>query len=260
MRLMRNPLRCVVLCGLALSVATPAALTHAAEPKREVIGRSLSGKPIHCEVFGDGSDVLLILATIHGNEAAGTPLVAEFSKWLAAHPEELEGRRVAIIPVANPDGMAKNQRFNDNEVDLNRNFPAGNFGDADVKPHGDTPLSEPESRAIMRALCQYFPNRVVSIHQPLDCVDYDGPAEGLATAMADACPLKVKKLGGLPGSLGSFVGMTLKRPIITLELPKDAPHDGPAVWQQYGPALIAALRYDGGAETPSRDGVESSKQ
>ena len=95
----------------------------------------------------------------------------------------------------------------------------------------------------MRAVCQYFPDRIVSIHQPLSCVDYDGPSETLAKQMAQACPLKLEKLGGLPGSFGSFVGVTLKRPIVTLELPKDAPHDGPQLWKTYGPALIAAVRY-----------------
>ncbi|MCA9234174.1 MAG: DUF2817 domain-containing protein [Planctomycetales bacterium] len=237
----------------AVLLAAPAI---AADPqdagRREVIGRSLSGRPIHCDVFGEGPDVLLVLATIHGNESAGTPLVAEFARWLRENPQELAGRKVAIIPVGNPDGMAANRRFNDNDVDLNRNFPAGNWGDVDVKPHGDTPLSEPESRAIMRAVCQHFPNRMVSIHQPLECVDYDGPSEGLARAMAAKCPLAVKKLGGLPGSLGSFVGETLGRPIVTLELPKDAPHDGEQLWQDYGPALIAALQYESPADEPSK--------
>ncbi|MBX3434873.1 MAG: DUF2817 domain-containing protein [Pirellulales bacterium] len=227
--------------------------------RSETIGRSLGGEPIRCDLYGDGDDVLLVIATIHGNESAGTPLVAEFAKWLRAHPQELVGRTVAIMPVANPDGMAKNARFNDNGVDLNRNFPAGNWGAADVKPHGDTPLSEPESRAVMRVLCQFFPDRVVSIHQPLDCVDYDGPAEGLAQAMAAACPLKLEKLGGLPGSLGSFVGETLRRPIVTLELPKDAPHDGPALWKTYGEALVAALRYEAPADEAGRDAASPAQ-
>jgi hypothetical protein len=49
---------------------------------------------------------------------------------------------------------------------------------------------------------------------------------------------------GHPGSLGSFVGTTLNRPIITWELPKDAPMDGDSLWKTYGEALIAALRLD----------------
>lgn len=219
--------------------------THAADFKVEkhVVGQTIGGLPIECDVYGDGPDVFWLIATIHGNEAAGTPLAAKFVEWLKANPKEVEGRRIVVMPVANPDGFADNVRFNRNGVDLNRNFPAGNWGEADVKPHGETPLSEPESRVLMRVLCQYFPNRVVSIHQPLDCVDWDGPADKMAEAMAAKCKLPLKKLGSRPGSLGSFVGVTLGRPIITLELPKDAGMDPDTLWKEYGEALIAALRY-----------------
>jgi murein peptide amidase A len=211
----------------------------------QLVGRSLEGRPIYCQVFGEGEDVLWILATIHGNEAAGTPLVAKFAEWLGKHPEELDGRQVIIVPVANPDGFAANIRHNKNDVDLNRNFPAGNF-DAEVKIYGSTPLSEPESRALMRVLMQYFPDRVVSIHQPLNCMDWDGDAsEPLAQAMAARCKLPAKRVGSRPGSLGSFVGLTLGRPIITMELPEDAGMDGEKLWQEYGESLIAALRYKG---------------
>ncbi len=222
-----------------------------APPKQEglrVVGQSVGGLPIHCQEFGLGDDVLMVIATIHGNEAAGTPLVAQFAAWLRVHPEELRGRKVVIIPIANPDGMTAGKRLNQRDVDLNRNFPAGNWGAQDTKPPGEMPLSEPESRVLMKLVCHYFPDRVVSIHQPLACIDYDGPAQGLAEAMGAACPLPVNKLGSRPGSLGSFVGVTLQRPIITLELPKDAGMDGEKRWETYGPALLAALRYSPAAK------------
>jgi protein MpaA len=65
----------------------------------------------------------------------------------------------------------------------------------------------------------------------------------MAEAMAAKCQLPVKKLGSRPGSLGSFFGVTLGKPIITLELPADAGMDGDKLWTEYGEALIAALRY-----------------
>jgi protein MpaA len=232
-----------VLAVWPLAVAADNSPAGAAE--KFVAGNSVEGRPIHCEVFGSGPDVLMVIATIHGNEAAGTPLVAAFGEWLTAHPAELAGRQVVIVPVANPDGMAASERFNSRGVDLNRNFPAGNWQAAEVKLHGESPLSEPESRTLMQLVCRYFPNRIISIHQPLSCVDYDGPAQQLAESMAAACPLPVKKLGGQPGSLGSFVGETLGKPIITLELPEDAGMDRQELWRVYGDALIAALRFTG---------------
>jgi protein MpaA len=231
------------LAVIAIAAFAWAEPNHLPEEALDRVGQSVDGRPIECQVYGDGDDVIWIIATIHGNEAAGTPLVAKFVEWLKANPKELEGRRVVITPVANPDGFAEHVRFNKHGVDLNRNFPAGNWNTAGEKAPGETPLSEPESRSLMRVLCQYFPNRIVSIHQPLNCLDYDGPAEELAKAMGAKCKLPVKKLGSRPGSLGSFVGVTLGKPIITMELPKDAGMDGDKLWKEYGEALIAALRF-----------------
>lgn len=215
-----------------------------------IAGKSYEGRQIGYLVAGEGPDVMMVIATIHGNEAAGTPLVKKFWDWLLKHPEQLAGRQVIIIPVANPDGFAADKRFNTRGVDLNRNFPAGNWQEKGVNLHGTAPLSEPESRVLMQMVCRYFPDRVISIHQPVDCIDYDGPGQELAEAMAAECELPVKKLGGRPGSFGSFVGETLGKPIITLELPKDAGMEGNQLWEQYGQALIAALHYkhDDGSE------------
>ncbi len=234
-----------IVCLLAAIICTELWAQTAKQESvhRSTIGYSVLGKPIDCEVHGDGPDVLMVMATIHGNEAAGTPLLAAFSDWLKTHPEELAGHKVVLIPVANPDGMASNERFNSRGVDLNRNFPAGNWDESKVNLHGHAPLSEPESRALMQAIAHHFPDRIVSIHQPLACVDYDGPAHELAVAMAGDGPLPVKKLGGLPGSLGSFVGESMRKPIITWELPKDAGSDPQQLWNIYGKSLIAALKF-----------------
>ena len=226
--------------ALALIFATTA--IHAEEL---VLGQSVEGRPIVARPHGseDAAETLLVLASIHGSEPAGTPLVERFEAWLADHPEELTDRRVVIIPIANPDGYQRRERYNTNGVDLNRNFPAGNRTEETI--HGDAPLSEPESRALMRALTTYNPSRVVSLHQPIECVDYDGPGKELAEAMSAAIDgrLPVKKLGGRPGSLGSYVGVTLGRPIITLELPKGVEELGAEkLWEDYGAALVAFIR------------------
>ncbi|QDT67946.1 murein peptide amidase A [Planctomycetes bacterium MalM25] len=231
---------------LALSVCLLlTAALNGATPEEVALGESVEGRPIVARVWGESERCLLILASIHGSEPAGTPLVERLEAWFVEHPRELAERRVAIVPIANPDGYAKRERFNANGVDLNRNFPTGNR--TERKIHGESALSEPESRALMRALQVFDPVRVVSLHQPIACVDYDGPGEALAEAMSAAIErrLPVKKLGGRPGSLGSYVGVTLGRPIITLELPKHA-EDRPAeeLWRDYGPALIAFLRAD----------------
>lgn len=219
-------------------------VTSRSKPAHRLVtlGTSVEGRPIACEVIGNGPDTVLIMATIHGNEYAGTPLVARLSEHLRRHPHLVSSRRVVILPIANPDGYHHRVRYNVNGVDLNRNFPAQNF--AATSQHGSSPLSEPESQAIFDLLGQYNPSRVVSIHQPIRCIDYDGPGAELARAMGHWTDLPVKRLGSRPGSLGSYVGNTLGVPIITLELPRGAEkHSADTLWSQYGQSLLAAIRF-----------------
>jgi protein MpaA len=210
--------------------------------RRYVFGKSVENRPLEYMVLGEGSDVIFILATIHGNEPVGTALVQQLAGYLRQHPLVLWDRTVVLVPVANPDGMAHNRRFNANGVDLNRNFQTANR--LDSRRFGYRALSEPESRFIHSLIHQYKPDRVVSIHQPLTCIDYDGPAKALAECMAGYCNLPVRKLGAKPGSLGSYAGETLGIPIVTFELPDDTGREGPqSVWQKYGSALVASVLY-----------------
>ncbi len=205
-------------------------------------GQSVRRRPIIYQEFGFGTDVTFILATIHGNEGAGTPLVKNLADYLKRHRDLLEGRKVIILPLANPDGHAARSRHNTRGIDLNRNFPAGNR--VDNATHGPQGLSEPESVLIAGIIRRHKPDRIVALHQPLACVDYDGPAQGLAQRMADACHLPVKKLGARPGSLGSYAGETLGIPIITFEMERgDSQLNAGQLWQRYGKALLAAITY-----------------
>lgn len=206
-----------------------------------VAGHSVEGRPIHFSVHGDGPRVVLFMASIHGSEGAGTPLLEEMARHLQKNPDTLRGATAILLPVANPDGLARGDRLNIHGVDLNRNFPADNR--RDTKRSGLAPLSEPESRALHALILARQPDVIVSIHQPLHCVDWDGPPEtlDLAILLANGCGLPVKKLGARPGSLGAWFGEVLGRPILTLELPRHPPDGGIALWQQYGQGLLAVL-------------------
>ena len=207
-----------------------------------IVGTSVQRLPILSFVLGRGPDVTLIMATIHGNEPAGTPLVRRLGKYLQQQSHLMEGRRVVFLAVSNPDGMAHRSRFNANGVDLNRNFPAANRDNN--RQSGAAPLSEPEARLIKQLIDQYSPDRIISIHQPLACSAYDGPGTTLAVRMAQYCNLPVKKLGARPGSLGSYAGVDLGIPIITFEMRQnDSGLDSSTLWRRYGKALISAIIY-----------------
>jgi protein MpaA len=212
----------------------------------DIIGRSVQGRDIECLIVGEGPVVVMMLATIHGDEPAGTPLLERLARQAAFDPSWMHDRTLVLIPVANPDGYEVQRRGNANGVDLNRNFPAMSF--TSRGRHGEAPLSEPESLALHAALDRFKPRRIVSIHQPLNCIDYDGDGQELAESMANATDetyrLRINKLGAYPGSLGSFAGEDLGIPIITIEF-SGAAHRVPAdtLWQRYGEMLIAAVAF-----------------
>jgi protein MpaA len=249
---------CALLTILALAgcyqpVRFPVVVDAPTEPtivpavaRYEIVGKSVQGRPMMSLALGRGPDVTFILATIHGHEPAGTPLVRRLSTHLRQNPGILNGRKVVLLRLANPDGLVHNSRFNAHGVDLNRNFDAANR--QNTQEFGRKALSEPESRAIERMILQHQPDRIVSVHQRdpgnPGCIDYDGPAADLANHMADHCDLPVTRLGSMPGSLGSYAGLELGIPIITFEMNRaDSRLDSETLWQKYGKALLAAIVY-----------------
>ncbi len=210
--------------------------------ERDIVGHSVEGRPIDCIVIGTGSVVLLIVASIHGNETGGTPLVRQLVQEFGARPRLLQDRKVVIIPVANPDGMARQSRYNARGVDLNRNFAASNWFSGPRT--GAVPFSEPETRAIARVIQAFQPEWILSIHEPLECIDYDGPAEAEARRLSDISGLPLRRLGGRPGSLGSYAGVDQGIPTVTLELPLQASQmSAHQLWSAYGRIMTAAVLF-----------------
>jgi len=238
-------------CAAAPDSTAPSALAAANAPpsllaSSTVIGRSVQGREIEAITIGEGAMTVMLIATIHGDESAGTPLLLALAREAAFNPPWMADRRLVIVPLANPDGFAMTRRSNARGIDLNRNFPADSF--TSRRRHGSEPLSEPESLALHAAIQEFQPQRIISMHQPLGCIDFDGDGAEVARAMSEAMPdshrLPVRKLGAYAGSLGSFAGVDLGIPIITVELPGVAHRlDEAELWQRYGAMLLAAIEY-----------------
>lgn len=182
---------------------------------------------------GEASPEILVLASIHGDEAETTIVLSEA---LRAIPRG--GLKHAVILCASPDGIVRGTRGNAAGVDLNRNFPASNWSpepvhhktgrdeprDIALSP-GDEPASEPETRALLALLEELEPRAVVSLHSALACVD-DPEFSELGKALADRSGLPlVENVGyATPGSFGSWAadqGLT----IVTYELEAASPYD-----------------------------------
>lgn len=217
------------------------------EPKQEasfetvLLGKSVEGREIGCTVISKGFDTTLVIASIHGSERAGTPILESLKEHIQSNPDVLtQGKRVVIVPKINPDGFAKKTRHNANGIDLNRNFPADNR--VNNKTNGYNPLCEPESRIIRDMIQRYQPSKILVFHEALNCIDYDGPGGYLARQLAERCPLPFKKLGACAGSLGAYAGETLMTPTITVELTKQAKSmSKEQLWNRYKEMLIYAI-------------------
>lgn len=204
------------------------------------------GRPLGWRVFGAeraDAPTVLLLGAIHGDEPMSHRLLERFADELERHPEWAPGRRVVVASPLNPDGLARGTRANARGVDLNRNFPASS-GAGSWRPggaRGAEPLCEPESRLVAHLLETFRPLAVVAVHAPFRCVNWDGPAEGLARAMAAENGYELRPSIGYPtpGSLGAWLGEDRQVPIVTLELPRGRSNDG--FLEQNRGALRAAL-------------------
>jgi protein MpaA len=207
-----------------------------------VMGYSAKNRPIEGIVFGKEEPTALVLGGIHGDEKAGSALCLELIRVLHRNPALFQARRIIVIPIANPDGYVQNTRNNANDIDLNRNFHLKDplLGD----PFDFYFPPEPAASAIIDVIRDFPPCMILSIHQPLNCVDYDGPGETIVRSLSHQWPIPVRKLGARPGSLGSYAGETLGIPTITIELPEEASFlSRKELWDRFGPILLSLIEH-----------------
>ena len=226
---------------LAPAPATP---THPDAVARAVeIGHSVQARPILMRTIGRGLRKVLLIGGIHGDEREGHLAAAELPEAFVARDL---GSRVTLFVVEdlNPDGSADDTRGNANRVDLNRNFPARNFGGA-----GGDALSQPEARVLHRLVLDLRPDLIIVLHswRGRRFINFDGPAADLAARFSrlSGYPLvRSDEFEPTPGSLGSWIGRDLGMPILTLEFQRGS--DPRQCWEDTREALLEVIA--GGVE------------
>lgn len=192
----------------------------------------MEGQPILWRDYRSGSprgntQRILLLGGIHGDEFSSVSIVFQWMQRLSQ--DRFQPFYWRVVPCLNPDGLLSvpETRTNAHGVDLNRNFPTPGWNEtalpfwerktgSDPRRYpGRAPLSEPESRWLVRHIERFRPSAIVSVHAPYGVLDYDGPRE----PPQNLGFLKLSLLGAYPGSLGNYAGMFLGVPVITLELP-----------------------------------------
>jgi len=146
---------------------------------RLVIGRSVEGRPIEVSCAGEGTHLALLVGGMHTGIEANTVTLArrveqEMRQGVLAIPD---GVQLCVLPVLNPDGLARDERTNANGVDLNRNWPAEDWSAEAFHPAsgpvsgGPRPLSEPETQALADFVRDVAPAVIVTWHSYAALVD-----------------------------------------------------------------------------------------
>jgi predicted deacylase len=200
-------------------------------PTWQPFGLSVDGRELHALTVGTGATRVLVIGGIHGDEREALPSVPHLVELLAEEPAA-SAARWRVIRDLNPDGTTFFRRTNSNQVDLNRNFPARNFDTSRRarKRVGEEPLSEPETRAMVKMVEHFDPSVIIVFHSSRQgpFVNFDGPASELAAAFAagasgvDARWRIVPQMSyATPGSLGSYYGEDLGVPVLTIEFERE---------------------------------------
>jgi protein MpaA len=244
-------------------------------------GKSIYGRPLIYWTCGnpDNENTSLILSAVHGDEV--TPVYFGFRvvEWIKARPELCEKAFVIVAPIVNPDGFLRyssGTRSNYNKVDLNRNFDTPEWKDDALRIWktkyrsqrryfpGNTAASEPEVEFQKWLIDEFKPAKILSVHSPLNHLDFDGPINGVNSEIAKkftetyvkSCDLLRKQLeksatglnffayGTFPGSLGNYAGRHKGIPTITVELPTTDYKLAPVYFGQMEKGLNVFLGYE----------------
>ena len=153
------------------------------------------------------------MATMHGEEDFG-----QYVTYGLLEGRPIKGIDLWVLPVANPDGLAKDRRWVNGHVDLNRSFPYSWVKRANSGPRA---VSERETKVIMDFLTRTKPRYLVSWHQPLHGVDTD-KVKDLALSKRLArnlrLPLRGLDCGGVcHGTMAAWYNHTFAGAAVTVE-------------------------------------------
>ena len=141
------------------------------------IGKTPQGKNIHVLYFGNPHDPtkirIWIQAGLHGNEPAGTEAACLLTDYLLHTPQGnalLEKTSLALVPVANPDGYAMQNRKSGSGYDLNRD---------------QSKLNDPVSLLLKRAYTDWNPEIALDSHEFNPIRKEFSKLRGVTSAIAD---------------------------------------------------------------------------
>ncbi len=144
------PTHAQIGADLATLAATYPTLARTFTMGYSVLGREQWGIVISDDVNGtEAEPEVRLSASIHGDEPVDMVMLWNFAHYLLQNygqpgfenvTDLVDNTEIHIIPLYNPDGYVAGSRYNDNSIDLNRNFP---------EPAGTHPTTELENLNFM---------------------------------------------------------------------------------------------------------------
>jgi len=123
--------------------------------KVERFSESLEKRPIHLATIGSGPKRILMWSQMHGDEPTHTAVLLDLISYLLRTPAEplaadiMANCTLLMIPMLNPDGAERYQRFNAQGIDINRDWRR---------------QATPEGRTLLRAAKTLKPQFGFNLH------------------------------------------------------------------------------------------------
>lgn len=204
------------------------------------LARSPGDREMVAAKFGTGEYRILVVGEASGRDRVAARWASELCNDLRrANTTWLSQQTVIVVPTLNPDGETTNSSENAAQVSLVKNFPtsayrSGTFTDSD-------PAIEPETRALMRLLADFQPQRVVlltSRNEPT-ALRVSPSAMAAFSSWKDRVGLRVEPQSSDTGNLFAYAGSVLGLPTVELQL--EAASTETAGLSRHRPVIGAAL-------------------
>jgi protein MpaA len=218
-----------------LVTAAAAKPTGESKPGPMLLGRSEEGRRITALRVGNPTGPrVLVFGCIHGNETAGIAVTRALEHVRTSDD-------VWIVPIINPDGVARGTRQDGRGVDLNANWSSqwqGGGQPWDVYYGGPRPFSERETRIARDLILQIRPRVTIWYHQHMDLVWSFGPSTTAGRIYARLTGMRFYHHHWLPGTATNWQNNHVPgTAAITIELPA-----GSLTQQQVRAHVHAVLR------------------
>ncbi len=211
--------------------------------------------------FTETSKTTLLMCGVHPDEITPVKFCFDILNDFLKDPQLYSESKIILAPIVTTDPFffKRPTRTNSKKVDVNRNFPTSDWNESALKLWkkkyysnkrrfpGHKSLTEQETIFQVNLIKLYKPDYIISVHAPLQLLDYDGPSlkskssietKNILTQMSKkAGNYKIANYPFYPGSLGNWAGNERGIPTFTLELPNSDWNKTDKYFKVFSPAV-----------------------